>query len=309
MKRILRYSILLMPVAFVLAFVPAVAAHVQDANKTIFFAAVDKNTGKAVTDLTPDIVAVAEDGKIRPTVSMQKSTQPISMMLLADTSAVVGGAGLDRRSSSASAAGDIMKDIKAAYSEFNKYMMAANPNNEIALMEFGQASILMVNFTSNADDIEKGISKLVSKPNAPSVLTEGIMESAKELGKRKNMRRAILALNVEPADEQSQEPQNNVMKEIAKSRAQFFSISLQKGDLRNSSRGPVYATFAEKTGGKRDTIVGQSALVEALKKYGDFLNSQYEITYSRPQGAPPSVLQMACKCADVKFISTAFPPQ
>lgn len=234
-------------------------------------------------------------------------------MLLADSSAAVGGGGIGqtRGSAAATAAGDVINDIRAAFSEFTKQMMASNPKNEIALMEFGQASIMMVPFTSNGDDILKGLTHLVVKPDADSVLLEGMMESSKELGKRPNARRVIIAVNILPDSEKSAEPPNNIMKEIAKDGATFFSASLQKGDLKNSVKGPMLQEFAEKTGGRHDNIVGQSALAGLLKTYGDIINSQYEITFTRPAGAQPQVIQLATapNRGQVKILHTKFPPK
>ena len=315
MNRIARVSLFLIPVALVLAFVPRVAARMQDgATKTVYATWLDTD-GKPITDLGLDEIAVFEDGMKgqRPIVSVKHATEPISILLLADSSEAVGGGGIGatRRSASATAAGDLMADIRAAYTEFTKQMMAANPKNEVALMEFGQASIMMVNFTSNGDEITKALTRLVVKPDADSVLLEGIMESSKELGKRPNARRAIIAVNVLPDTERSREPMNNIMKQMAKDRATFFSASLQKGDLKNSVRGPVLEGFADKTGGKHDVIVGQSALVGVLKSYGDILNAQYEITFTRPAGAPPQVIQLATAPTrgPVKILHSKFPPQ
>ncbi len=313
MKKMLRYSLFLMPVALVLVCAPTLAARMQDNTKTIYGTWLDKD-GKPVTDLAPDEVAVFEDGKgPLPMTSFKKATEPISIILLADSSAAVGGGGIGQtsKSASATAAGDLITDIRAACGDFAKQMLAANPKNEIALMEFGQASIMMVPFTSNGEEIAKGLTHLVTKPDADSVLLEGIMESSKELGKRPNMRRAIIAVNVLPDSERSREPANNIMKEMAKDRATFFSVSLQKGDLKNSVRGPQLEGFADKTGGLRDVIVGQSALIGVLKGFGDVLNAQYEISYTRAVGAKPQVLQLATapNRGKLKILQSKFPPQ
>ena len=308
MNRILRYSIFLVPAALVLAFMPHVAARGQEVTKTIYFTAIDKD-GKPVMDLKPEELAAAEDGKIHPAISAKLATTPLSIVMLADTSAVVSGAGLDIRGTSASAAGELIRDIRGAFSAFAKQMLAANPKNELALMEFGQAAIMITDFTSNGEELDKNINRLASKPDAASVLLEALMESSKELGKRSNARRAIVAINVMPDDEQSREPANNIMKEMAKDRATLFSVSLQKGDLRNAARGPLLDAFCDKTGGRHDTIVGQSALIGLLKQYGDLLSAQYELQYSRPIGAPAQLLQMATRRTGLKFLASKFPPQ
>lgn len=305
MNRSLRFSMFLVPVALVLAFGPGVAARAQDGfTKTVFFTALDKD-GQPVTDLKAEELAVAEDGKIRPATSARLATTPLSIVMLADTSAAVSGT----RGASGAAAGEMIRDIRGAFSAFAKQMLAANPRNELALMEFGQAAIMITDFTTNGEELDKSINRLAPKPDAASVLLEALLESSKELGKRPNLRRAIVAINVMPDDEQSREPANNILKEMAKDRAALFSVSLQKGDLRNSTRGPVLDGLTDKTGGKRDVIVGQSALIGILKGYGDILNAQYELQFSRPVGAPPQLLQMATHRNGLKFFASKFPPQ
>ena len=311
MKHLHKTAFFLIPAVLFLLVAPRLIAHEQDAPRTVYGTLVDKNSGKPITDLQLGELMIFEDNKQRPPTAVTRATAPISIVLLADSSAAVGGGGIGQTSKSAAAtsAGDLINDIRAAFGAFAKQMLAANPKNEVALMEFGQASIMMVNFTSNADDITKGLTRLVMKPEADSVLLEGIMESSKELAKRPNVRRAVIAVNVLPDSERSGEPANNIMKEIAKDGATFFSASLQKGDLKNSVRGPMLEAFSDKTGGKHDVIVGQSALIDLLKSYGDILNAQYEVTYARPTGAAPQIVQWATSRNNIKIYQSKFPPK
>ncbi len=311
MNRIAKLSLILIPAALALAVSPRVSATAQDmVTKTIYATFVDKD-GKPVTDLQPEEVGIFEDGKMPPRtiVSLKKATSPITIMMLADTTKTVSGTGLDRRSTSGASMGELIRDIRDAFSGLVTQMTAANPKNELGLMEFGQAAIDVTKFTSNADDLTKGIGKLVAKPDAKSVLLEAILDSSKQLSKVSNARRAIISINVEPSDEDSREPANNIMKVLASARAPLFAVSIQKGDLRNPSRGPILDGFTDKTGGRHDAIVGQSALVGMLKQYGDLLNAQYEITYQRPAGAPPQVLQMGLQRTGIKIFHSKFPPQ
>ena len=308
MNRFLKTALFLIPVACVIAVAPRLSAREQDTTKTVYFTALDKS-GKPLTDFTADDVAVFEDGKMRPTVSVKKATTPLSIVLLADTTKTVSGSGIDRRSTSGAAAGELIRDIRDAFSAFVAQMSTADPKTEMALMEFGQAAIMVTDFSTKSDDLTKGIGHLVAKPNANSVLLEAIMEGSKELEKRPSPRRALVSINVEPSDEDSKEPANNIMKQLSNARAPLFSVSLQKGDLRNPSRGPVLDGLTDKTGGRHDALVGQSALVGMLKQYADLLNAQMEISFMRPAGAPPQVIQMATPRKDIKFLQSKFPPK
>jgi hypothetical protein len=311
MNRNLKCSLILLPVAVLLAVAPSLSARTQDmVTKTIYATFVDKD-GKPVTDLKAEEIGIFEDGKQPPRtiVSLKPATTPLTIMMLADTTKTVSGTGLDRRSTSGASMGELIRDIRDSFSAFVTQMMTANPKNQLGLMEFGQAAIGITPFTSNAADLMNGVNKLVSKPDAKSVLLEAILDSSKQLSKAENARRAIVSINVEPSDEDSREPANNIMKVLATARAPLFAVSIQKGDLRNPSRGPILDGFTEKTGGRHDAIVGQSALVGMLKQYGDLLNAQYEITYQRPAGAPPQVLQMGLLRSGIKIYHSKFPPQ
>lgn len=297
-------SVWVLPVALALSFVPSLAA--RQASKTVYVTFVDEN-GKPITDLRQDEIHVAENGTERTITSAKIATAPFSIMMLGDTTKAAGGGGFT--AASAQSAGEMIRDIRAAFSAFSMDMLAANPASELGIMEFGQASITVTNFTSNQAEIDKGITRLFPKPAADSVLLEAITEASKELGKRKNGRRAVVSINVEPGTELSKEPPNNIMKELGKAQAPLFSVSLQKGDNRNQSRGVVLPKLASETGGRHEIIVGQSELVQKLKETATVLLGQYEVTYTRPNGPAPQVLQFGVARMGVKMLHTRFPPQ
>src|SRR6185437_9755577 len=97
----------------------------------------------------PEEIGVFEGGREaqRPIVSVKHATAPMSILMLGDTSKVAGGGGIDQKKSAA-AAGELIRDIRAAFTEFSKDIFAASPESEIGVMEFGQASIMVTNFTS-----------------------------------------------------------------------------------------------------------------------------------------------------------------
>jgi hypothetical protein len=299
-----RLSLWILPVAMAMVFAPGLAA--RDSAKTIYVTFLD-DKGVPITDFKDGEIRVAENGKEVTVTSAKVATEPMSIMMLGDTTKAAGGGGFN--AASANAAGEMIRDIRAGFSAFTKDILAASPNSEIALMEFGQASIEITPFTNKIEDIEKGITRLFPKPNADSVLLEAITEAAKELGKRKFARRAMVSINVEPGTEVSKEPPNNIMNQLGKAHAALFSVSLQKGDNRNQSRGIVLPELAKRTGGRHEIIVGQSALVSKLKDTAGFLLSQYEITYTRPSGPMPGAVQVGVTRPGVTIYASQFPPQ
>lgn len=301
-------SLWVLPVALALTFVPALSA--RQASKTVYATFIDEN-GKPITDFKQEEIHVAENGKEVQIVSAKLATTPMSIILLGDSTKAAGGSGMAQggKGSSGTAAGDVMVDIRAALNAFSQELLAKSPESELTLVEFGQANVTITPFTSKLEDISKGITHLVSKPDADSVLFEAITEGSKDLGKRKNARRAIISINVEPSTEVSKEPPNTIMNELAKAQAPLFSVSLQKGENRNNQRGVVLPQLAQQTGGKHEVIVGQSALVQLLKDTANLLSSQYEITYTRPAGPKPQGIQYGVNRTGVKVLATRFPPQ
>ena len=197
-----RPRIFVLPLVGVLALAVGVGARTQSVEKSIFVSVVD-GSGKPVKDMTAAEFAIREDNMNREITSAKLATQPLNIQILADTTKESGAVGMMTRAETSSGASEVIRDIRTSLTAFVKHVAAAAPATQIALMEFGQASIPVVNFTSNVADVEKGINKLFPKPDAASVLLEAMMEANKQLERRPSPRRAMVILNIEPGDEQS----------------------------------------------------------------------------------------------------------
>jgi VWFA-related protein len=291
MTCMLRGCALMLPAVFVLALAGVGARTPATEDKTIFVGAVDES-GKPVQGLTTDDFRLREDGVDREIISVKPATQTLNIELLADTTA---------------AANEVLQDLRKSLAAFVHQVHAVSPEAQIALMEFGQASVRVVPFTTTDADLEKGINTLIGKPGAASVLIEAIIAASNNLAKRPSPRRAIVAVNIEPSDERSREEPKKIQEALRKSVAQFWAVSLQKGALKNPSRDAVLNALTKNTGGRREFIVGQSAIEPILKQYADTLTSQYEVTYKRPGSA--QVVQVGVTRTGVKLHASAFAPQ
>src|SRR5262245_2634929 len=301
-----RHRVLVLPLVVVVfgwAFVSRTGASTQATDKTIFVTVLD-NDNKPVKDIGPTEFGIREDTVVREVASVKQATQPLFITMLADTSKVTGGGGFSAGST------ELIRDIRTSLTSFVRQIAAASPQSQISLMEFGQAAVTITNFTSKTADLEKGINRLFPKDDAPSVLLEAIVEAGKNLAKKESPRRAIVALNVEPSDEQSREPGQKIVDELRKSGAQLWAVSLQKGPLRNPQRDVLLEVLTKNTGGRREFIVGQSAVETILKSYADGLTSQYEVTYKRPAGTTNvQNVQVGVARPGLKLFATVWPPQ
>jgi VWFA-related protein len=295
--------------ALAVCLAPVLAARAPEGQKTVYVSALDAS-GKPVPGLTAEDFRLREDGVDREIVAVVPATQPLQIVLLADTT---------------NAAGQYTHDIRVALSSFVHRVLNANPDAAIRLMEFGQAAIPLGGFSSSAEELDKEINKLASKPSAPSVLTEAILDASTDLAGRPSPRRAIVSLNMEPSNEQSRQDPKKVNDSLRKSVSQLWAVSVQvnqvnqaAGNLRpgdmaatlaNPNRGVALNQLTKNTGGLRDFIVGPAAMEPALNGYADALTSQYEIDYKRPGSKKGEVVQVGIARQGVTLHASGFAPQ
>lgn len=279
--------------ALIVAAAPAAIGRIGAASdKAIFVAALD-NAGKPVKGLTAADFALREDGVDREITDVKPATEPLQIVLLADTTK-----GVD----------EILQDMRRSLTAFVHQVHTASPDTSIRVMEFGQAAVGITPFSSSTDDLEKAIGRLAGKPGAASVLLEGIIRASDDLAKRPSPRRAIVAVNIEPSDEQSREEPKKIIESMRRSVAQLWAISYQRGTAKNPQRDLVLNALTKNTGGRREFIVGVSAIETILKDYADALTSQYEVTYKRPEGKA-QVVQVGIRREGVKLYASGFAPQ
>lgn len=260
--------------------------------KSLFVTVLDP-AGKPLTDLTGADFAVREDGVDREVVRAVRATDPLRVALLADTTP---------------GAEEFVPTIRAGFKAFVQDVLAASPDAEISLWEFGQAAVRITNFTKDKAALDKDVGRLFPKPRAASVLLEAIYDTSEALAARPSPRRAIVTLNVEPSDEQSRQEPKKTNESLRRSRAQLWALSVQKGTLKNAQRDLVLNTFVRNAGGMREYIVTDTAIEGYMRRYAAALTSQYELTYLRPSGRP-QVVQTGVRRDGAKVIAGIFAPQ
>jgi hypothetical protein len=272
-------------------------------DKSLFVAVVDAD-GRPVKGVVLGDILIREDEKDREVVAVKPASQPISVAVLVDTAQ---GA---RVKDAYGTPEEYVRDLRVAIGGFAKQLLMLSPDASVMLMEFGQAAIPMVKFTTDPLAFDKGVHRIVSRPGVGSVLGEALEAANQELIDRPGTRRAIVTLNLEPSDEQSFDNANSIKDAFRKSGAQLWSLSVQRGGLKASRRDVVLNDFARLSGGKRDFIVGISAAENILKSYANALAMQYEVVYKRPETARNvKVIQVGTLLQNVKVHASGFAPQ
>jgi hypothetical protein len=271
-------------------------------NRSLFVGVLDE-AGKPLKTLTADEVMIREDGADRQVIAVKPASQPISVAVLVDT------AQGKRVTDAYGTPEEYVRDLRVAVMAFTRQLLNQSPDAAVSLMEFGQAAMTMVPYSQSADEIDRGVKRLVARPDVGSVLFEALARANGDLSQRPSARRAIVSLNLEPSDEQSREDPAKVKAAFALSGAQLWAVSVQRGGLKNSKRDLVLNDFAKFSGGQRDFVVGISAVENILKGYADVLAAQYEIVYQRPENAKNVKVVLVGTRPGLKVHASAFAPQ
>jgi len=296
-----RFRILL-PLFLVVLAVPAVIARQNGENHSLFVAVLDEN-GRPVRDFKADDILIREDGQDRPVVEVKMASQPLAVAVLIDTAQGT------RVTDAYGTPDEYVRDLRVSATAFAEQLLTLSPEAQVELMEFGQAAMPIVRYTSDLAKLKEGVNKIVARPGVASVLLEALGQANKELAAMKTGRRAIVSLNLEPSDEQSKEDANAIKESFRKSAAQLWAVSVQRGGLKNSKRDLVLNDFAKLTGGQRDYVVGISAVPDILRAYAGALAMQYEVVFKRPENVKNvKAIQVGTR-QGLKVHASGFPPQ
>jgi len=281
------------------ALAPALGARGQTAvDKTIFVSVVD-DAGKPVKDLALGDILIREDGVDREVVSISPAKDPLYVALLVDTTP---------------AAEPYIQDIRRGLTSFVQQVGAASSDARISVTEFGQAAIPITPFTTDREKLQKDINRIFPKRgDVPAVLLEGLKDASDSLGKQNSRRAAVVIFTMEGTMDRSSEEPRKIQESLAKSRAQLWTVSLEKNQGKQdklSQRDVVLNAMTQATGGRREFISAESAIDGYMKMYADALVSQFAVTYKRPNADKPKVVQTGLtRNGPLKLHSGLFAPQ
>jgi VWFA-related protein len=297
MARLIRYLVISTAAVFSCGLVATVAVESQTATDKTHYVSVLDESGAPVKDLKTAEFRLREDGVDREITDVTLATDPLYVSLLVDTTP---------------AAEQYIQEIRKSLVAFAQRIAAGNPEARIGVMEFGQAAIPLVPFTTDREKLESVLKRVYPKKARESVLLEALNDSVTSLGKQSSGRRAVVVFAIEPGNENTTVAPQKVNEGFMKSGAQLWVVSLRNkpGLTDNSQRDLVLNMVTKNTGGHRENIVAQSAIEMYLTKIADVLTSQYAVTYKRPASDKPKVVQVGVtRTVPLKLHATLFAPQ
>lgn len=279
---------------------PGLTARVRPANKTAYVVALDGTT-TPYKDLKKEDWGVREDGQDRKVIDAKPATDPLTVVILADVT----------KFTQMSA-----KDTRVAVTSFTQAIQAAQPEAQVAIIAFGRQSTTLVELGKTPADVDKAVQRINADSNSDAmVMLEALIEAAKKLSGAASPRRAIVAINLDGFNEVSTVPPQGVADQVMASHASLWSLTYQNAESARvrgkvgANRDTVLNNLTKQTGGIRIPVPQSAGLDLQMKKIAEVLLGQYAVTYGRPEGAAPKMLQMAVARPGAQMLVPQVPPQ
>jgi VWFA-related protein len=235
--------------------------------------------GAPVPGLSAGDFVVREDGAAREVLKAGPATAPMQIIVLIDDS---------------EAATNAVQRIREGMTAFLDKLQG---RAEIGLVTIGERPTSLVEHTTDTAALKKAVNRLFARPGAGAYLLEGIDEVSRGLEKRQAARAVIVAVTTEGV-EFSNLQHEQVLKRLEASGAALhvIAIGMPSGSMSDEmrNRNQVLAEGTERTGGRRDQLLAESSIKEALPRLAEELLNQYVVTYSRPETLiPPEKVQVS----------------
>jgi VWFA-related protein len=281
-----------MPVSarFLLAFCAVVllrpvpiAAQAEEWN--VYTSVVDQN-GAPVMGLTAADFVVRENGLPREILRVSPATDSLQVAVLIDNSQEVRNDLIDLR-----------QGLRGFVNQMDR-------RHEVALIGFGGAPTVLVDYTRDLKRLETGISRLFARPGTGSYLLTAIIETSRVLRKRREMRRVMVVITTQ-GPEFSEIGYQTVLEYVRDSGAPLHSFVLRREGVSptDPAAQEVELTLAvgtKMTGGRREELLTSMAMTSRFESLAMELNNQYQVVYARPKMLiPPKTIEVGVKRPEV----------
>jgi VWFA-related protein len=231
-----------------------------------------------VPGLTLADFVVREDGVAREVLKVEPATAPLDVMLLIDDSQALTPA---------------LQPMREGIGRFIDKMQGLGT---VGLVTFGERPTTLVKPTTDAVMLKRAIGRIFARPGAGTYLLEAIQEVSRDFVRRESPRKHIVVVTMQGVEFSNLQYQT-VLKDLDAGGATLHVLEIGMpnssgtDELRNLNM--VIAEGTKASGGRRDQVLAESGITEALPRVVDDLNAQYVVTYGHPDTLiPPEKLQV-----------------
>jgi Ca-activated chloride channel homolog len=255
------------------------AAPLQQARRADVVVSVLDSKGDAVEGLTATDFKVREDGVAREVLAVRPASDDLTVALLVDDSQPLSG---------------IVQMVREGVHDF---ITTLGGKSTIALISFGERPTILVDYTKDQKKLLDAAARLFPRTGSGAYFLEALIEVSKGLTKREAARSDVAAFVIEGSPEFANRYYQQVLDEFDKTGAALHVIAYGEpnsgatDEARN--RNQVLALGTERSGGRRDQVLAQTAIPGKMKQLANELLHQYVVTYGRPERLiPPEKLDV-----------------
>jgi Ca-activated chloride channel family protein len=175
--------------------------------------------------------------------------------------------------------GSMTSKFLRARKALSEFMRTSNPQDEFFVVGFNDRPAVIVDYTSDIDDVEARMVML--KPENRTALIDAIYLGVDKLKQAKYDRKALLIIS-DGGDNRSRYTEGELRKVVRESDVQIYSIGIfdQYAPTTEEQLGPILLTdICDMTGGRMFRVMDMSDLGDIASRISAELRNEYVIGY------------------------------
>jgi len=204
----------------------------------------------------------------------------------------------------------------SAFVEGLRFNIGMGVGDQVALMTFGGARFILVDWTSDLEQLKEGATKLRSRQGTGTFLPDAVNDTAKDFSEREAARPVLVVVSTDGIDFSSHRDFRRIIQELRGSYTLMYSVFIPTASRRmtlnwdSRERDALLTEGPRQTGGRRINLSGRQAITGALMSIQNELTSQYVVTYHRPESpVPPERLSLGVTRPNLTVRLTPRKPQ
>ena len=232
-----------------------------DVNMVLVPMTVTDPMNRLVTGLERENFQVIENNTVQEVKSFSVEDAPVSIGIIFDLS------------------GSMNSKFARARKALSEFLRTSNPQDEYFVVGFNDRPAVIVDFTSDVEDVEARMVML--KPANRTALIDAIYLGANKLRQAKYDRKALLIIS-DGGDNRSRYTENELRRVVKESDMQLYAIGIfdQYAPTQEEQLGPLLLTdICEMTGGRMFRVADVGDMGDIATRISAELRNQYVIGY------------------------------